>query len=616
MNLGQQLNLKKHESAKLTHGAVHYVARSKKYEHCAKCEHFIKPSEGGPSCTGVRSPISPKGWCVRFVEATAYADGGAVAKADGGGLSDADLGITAPVAAAPSAGLSDADLGVAAPSVGTDAAKSAGIGVAKGVIGFAGMPGDARETLSHATDYVANKLGVSPETTQNIKDYAYTAAKHVPGVLSAMAEGPTSSDLQHSIESQTGKFYEPKTTAGHYAQTVGEFVPAALAGPGGIGKKLVTQAVVPGLTSEAAGQAMHSTAAEPYARIAGGILGGAGANMASNALVSRAAKVATPTVDELKATSRSQFTHPEVAAVQIKAAPVNNLADTIRVDLEKQGFRDYANPVPFKAIDELANPRTASATAANVPVTVQDIGSIRGVLHNAGLERDAFGKLTPDAVAANIAVEHIDNFLVGLKQPDLIAGNAQKAAALLKEARANWGAAKRAENIQTLQRNAEIQAGSTYSGGNQNNATRQALRPLLRNDASKAYGYNDAELAQLEKAVTGTPVGNTARWVGKKLGNLASTAGVVGSIASGNPLPLAVIPAGMTARAIGNASASRQGRALDEMLRSRSPLMAARQAATPAAQTQPIYNKALLNALLASTAAREQIAMPQPQTSQ
>lgn len=51
------------ETEKRTHAAVHYVAVSQKAgQNCAKCAHFIAPS----ACQGVKSPISPRGYCVRF----------------------------------------------------------------------------------------------------------------------------------------------------------------------------------------------------------------------------------------------------------------------------------------------------------------------------------------------------------------------------------------------------------------------------------------------------------------------------------------------------------------------------------------------------------------------
>jgi hypothetical protein len=86
--------------------------------------------------------------------------------------------------------------------------------------------------------------------------------------------GPDASQVQQGIESVTGKFYEPKTMPGQYASTVGEFAPSALIpGGGGLAARAVNT-VAPALASETAGQYFKGTPAEPYARIAGGMLAG------------------------------------------------------------------------------------------------------------------------------------------------------------------------------------------------------------------------------------------------------------------------------------------------------------------------------------------------------
>lgn len=148
-------------------------------------------------------------------------------------------------------------------STAGDVAKSAGVGLGKGLIGIGGMIGDLSDLgakgIETATNYVSDKLGVErykrPET---------------PSVLNNI---PTSASITKSVEGVTGKFYEPKTTAGEYTRTVGEFIPAAAAGPGRMLTKLLS-GVMGGLGSEAAGQATEGTAAEPYARVAGALAGG------------------------------------------------------------------------------------------------------------------------------------------------------------------------------------------------------------------------------------------------------------------------------------------------------------------------------------------------------
>ena len=188
-------------------------------------------------------------------------------------MSDAELSalVQPQGAAQPNyGGMSDADLLKAiqsnpgAPSTAIDVAKSAGVGVGKGTIGLGGMIGDLSNLgaagIEHASNYVADKLGV--------------ARYQRPTGPSILDNVPTSSSIQKAVEDNvTGKFYEPQTTAGKYAQTAGEFLPAAAAGPGRLATKLFT-GVTAGLGSEGAGQATEGTAAEPWARLGGAVVGG------------------------------------------------------------------------------------------------------------------------------------------------------------------------------------------------------------------------------------------------------------------------------------------------------------------------------------------------------
>lgn len=131
-----------------------------------------------------------------------------------------------------------------------DVAKSAGIGAVKGGVGLAGLPGDIRELAASGASAIT---GVPAEKFSG-------AIKYIP-----MLGGPTSDQIRSGIEGVTGKFYEPKTTAGEYAQTAGEFLPAAI-GPGGLVAR-AGRVLVPAAATETAGQL---TDQNPYARAAAG----------------------------------------------------------------------------------------------------------------------------------------------------------------------------------------------------------------------------------------------------------------------------------------------------------------------------------------------------------
>jgi hypothetical protein len=161
-----------------------------------------------------------------------------------------------------------------------DIAHSAGTGIAKGAIGLAGLPGDIGSLLSAGVDAAGNYLGADPARLQAAKAAVSGPISRVPSPLTALT-GPGAADIQKGVEGYTGQFYQPQTTPGQYAQTIGEFAPATLAGPGGIGRRIIAGAVVPGAASETAGQLTAGTDAEPYARAAAALTAGAGAILAS-----------------------------------------------------------------------------------------------------------------------------------------------------------------------------------------------------------------------------------------------------------------------------------------------------------------------------------------------
>lgn len=145
------------------------------------------------------------------------------------------------------------------PSAGetmVDVAKSLGGGLARGAAGLAGLPGDLYNIVDKSVGYLGGKLGFESGPSEQ------------PALL------PGSATVQKGVESITGEFHKPTTTAGEFASTIGEFAPAAIAGPGGILRRAASQAVAPAIASEGAGQLTKGTAAEPYARIAGALAGG------------------------------------------------------------------------------------------------------------------------------------------------------------------------------------------------------------------------------------------------------------------------------------------------------------------------------------------------------
>ena len=132
-------------------------------------------------------------------------------------------------------------------STAMDVAKSLGSGAVRGVIGAAELP----EMLGR---------GALRGGQEALQYFGYDVGKDIP--VFQTATGQALRELTPLDD------YQPQTTAGKYAGTVGEFLPAAVGGPVGLLRRGATAAAA-GLGSEAAGQATEGTALEPVARVVG-----------------------------------------------------------------------------------------------------------------------------------------------------------------------------------------------------------------------------------------------------------------------------------------------------------------------------------------------------------
>jgi hypothetical protein len=188
------------------------------------------------------------------------------------------------------------------PPVGEDILKSAAIGVPKGIITGAGMPGDLSNSLASmskkAGDYIGGMFGAEPSPPIG------------PPSL------PTSDIIRKGVEQATGPLYEPKTPYGHIAETGTAFAsnPFSYVGGGGVLAKAGT-AAASGVTSEAAGQLSKGSPWEPIARLIGAI---GGANIAS--IPRRVPYSVNPEYDAQIAAIRGEGIEPTAGQVRASAS--------------------------------------------------------------------------------------------------------------------------------------------------------------------------------------------------------------------------------------------------------------------------------------------------------
>ena len=146
-----------------------------------------------------------------------------------------------------------------------DVARSIPGGLAQGAAAVAGLPGDIQSLMHQGATGLENAISPGLGTRMDAKARALQVGPYNP------ITAPTSSGINALLSTPTGGYYQPQTTPGQYAQTIASFAPAMAAGGEGLGARLLKNAVIPGATSETAGQLTQGTPYEGAARFAGAL---------------------------------------------------------------------------------------------------------------------------------------------------------------------------------------------------------------------------------------------------------------------------------------------------------------------------------------------------------
>lgn len=442
------------------------------------------------------------------------------------------------------------------PSYGEDLAKSAGSGLANLTASAIGAIGDARSGMSGLTDMAGDALGISRDKVQAFKDLASKAAYALPaGRL--VANAPTSRDVINAAPNAVvSPDYKPQTVSGDLLKTGIEFAPAMIGGPESMAAKLLTRVAAPAAASVAAGQATSGTGIEPYARMGGALLGGAGASKLFNAASeARALKGATPALDTLKADTSAGYDALTTGnvATPLKSGALDALADDIRDTLNRTGKRPVNAGSIHTAVDQMRSPATAGAPdVADLVASRQSIKELLG---------------TPDTnkAGAFVALGKIERAIEQASP-----GTMQELRSLDK----NWGAVKANEALDKKLARAELNNAGAHSGFNLGNQIRQQVKNLLNSNQAKYLSEETKD--ELTKVVKGTWTSNGIRAVSKIFGAGGGLGALIGAGEGYREGGLAgAIAAGALGRGLGHADAvltARRAARAAEAIRRASPM--------------------------------------------
>lgn len=313
----------------------------------------------------------------------------------------------------------------------------------------------------------------------------------------------------------------------------------------------------------------------------------------------RRAEVPAPTADDLYAEASRNFNAMRDSGVDYASNAVRDMADTLKIKLMDEGFDEQTAARTVSVLNKLSSPPEDS------------VANIRG-LHSA---RKTFGKIAQnfndpsDQAAASRSIRGLDDFIANADEAAVVAGTPADAAGPLRTANANYSAASRSDRLTGVERAGELQAAAANSGQNVGNSLRQRIKSLILNPKASS-GFNEAETAQLEQIVRGTPTQNATRYIGNLLGGggglgAAVTGGIAGSAAAmgtGNPamslVGLAAPVAGAASKKLSNSLTEKAVRAADEATRKRSPLYEGMQQNAPYEVISQKRTEALIRALL------------------
>lgn len=300
---------------------------------------------------------------------------------------------------------------------------------------------------------------------------------------------------------------------------------------------------------------------------------------------------ALPTADDLKGAASAAYQRADDAGVVYSKQGIERIRDALVKDFTEFGYHPELQSGAKVALNEVNR-------LADGNVTLKGLDTARKIAGNAFQP----GNKSNNALTAKVSGA-LDDFVANPQAGDVLMGNGAEAASAIQEARGLYGQARKLELVNSLFEKAGLRAGSSGSGANIENATRQELSKILKSETMKR-GFNKDELAAIKQAVMGTKTQNALRAVGKFApsgvvsgGVGTSTGAFVGNLIGGpvgSAIGAVALPAvGFGAKMAADAGSSGSARLVEALIASGGRL--------PQAQLSGGM-KALINALTRSGA--------------
>ncbi|MGN7962189.1 hypothetical protein [Brucella sp. 22210] len=366
-----------------------------------------------------------------------------------------------------------------------DAFSSFAAGVGRGAADLAGLPGTVSDLLNAGGEWAMSQFGL-PTRSQVMQQQG----------IESTGNPLSGENFREGLSAITGGAtdYQPQTTVGEYARTVGEFVPGAMVAGANL-PNVLRFGVAPAVASETAGQATEGTPLEPYARIAGALLGGAAASRIGNTSVPK-----VPTAAEIKQSANYGQLNDAMRNTQLTGGAYRQVVGDIWKEAQDFGLTTDLKSRFGGALNDFLKRADQSGGAS-----LYDLELLRRSLRNsAGNTLDKASQ----ALAGRL-VDKLDDVVDALSPSQLSnAGrSAQDVVASLKDARQAYRTGLKGQMIEDAMTKAQSAASGVENG------LRTEFRKLV-NSPRLARNFTNAEREAIRNVAEGNFTTNTLRWLG------------------------------------------------------------------------------------------------------
>jgi hypothetical protein len=218
---------------------------------------------------------------------------------------------------------------------------------------------------------------------------------------------------------------------------------------------------------------------------------GAGALASTRAAKPKApAKAPAPSLEDLTTAKNAAYKAVDQSGEQFAPQAVNGFVDNLTAEMKAANINPARHPKAASMLEDIQ-------TLRDQPMSLTQLDQLRQVIR-----RDVGN--APDAAEKFMGGKMIDAL-------DGFIDTSPAASATVKEARGLNTKVRKIEAVNEAVDHAKLMAGSSGSGGNVDNATRQALRRVFE----KTRNFTPEEQAALERIVVGSKGQNMLRQVGK-----------------------------------------------------------------------------------------------------